>query len=71
MTAHVMQIYQALAEDERTYVQQLISRLTQQEQAHWLMELASLSIPDAVARVRDVIRPRMIPPSGGKNRVSS
>lgn len=67
VTAHVMQVYQALTGEERTYVQQLIGRLTQAEQAQWLMELASLPISDAVARVRDVIRPRMIPPSGGKN----
>jgi hypothetical protein len=71
VTAHVMQVYQALTEDERTYVQQLIGRLTHDEKAQWLMELASLNIPDAVARVRDVIRPRLIPPSGGKNRVPS
>lgn len=71
VTAHVMQVYQALTEDERTYVQQLIGHLTHDEKAQWLMELASLSIPDAVARVRDVIRPRLIPPPGGKNGVPS
>jgi len=71
VTAHVMQVYQALTEDERTYVQQLIGHLTHDEKAQWLMELASLSIPDAVARVRDVIRPRLIPPTGGKNGVPS
>ena len=71
VTAHVMQVYQALTDEERTYVQKLIGQLTHDERAHWLMELARLSIPDAVARVRDVIRPRLIPPTGGKNGVPS
>jgi hypothetical protein len=71
MPAHIAQIYSALSPKERERTQQLVAALTQDERMGWLMQLASLSLPDAIARVRDVIRPHTPPTSTRQNGVKS
>jgi len=64
VTAHVQQIWASLAPAEQVRAGQLVAALTPEERAHWVAELAGMSVPDAIARVRNVIRPHT-PPSGG------
>jgi hypothetical protein len=56
VNAHVLQVWQALSPTERARAMQLITRLTDQERAAWMAELAQLTVPEAVARARSVIR---------------
>jgi hypothetical protein len=54
---HLMQIWTSLSPPERSRAEQLVALLTPDERAAWLHELAGMTVADAIARVRDVIRP--------------
>lgn len=61
--AHVLAVWQALTEAERTAASLLISHLTPDERAAWLAELATLTVADATARVRSVLTPNPTMPA--------
>jgi hypothetical protein len=71
MSGHIAKIWQSLTAAEQERTQAIIAELTQQERMQWLLELATLSLPDAVARVRDVIRPRAPAPNRGPHGAQS
>jgi hypothetical protein len=64
MPTHIMQIYDALTPQEQERTQQLVAILSPDERVQWLFEIGSLSLPDAVARVRQLIHPHNRPPNG-------
>lgn len=64
MPTHIMQIYDALTPQEQERTQQLVAMLSQEERVQWLFEIGSLSLPDAIARVRQLIHPHNRPSSG-------
>jgi hypothetical protein len=55
INAHVLQVWQGLSPPERARAAQLIARLTAEERALWMAELARLTLPEAIARARSVI----------------
>jgi hypothetical protein len=57
LSSHITRIWQALSPAEQERTQAIITQLTHAERMQWLLELSALSVPDAVARVRSVIRP--------------
>ena len=63
LNAHVLQIWQGLSAPERARATQLIGRLTDEERTAWLAELARLTVPEAIARVRAVIHGQPPPTS--------
>ena len=54
---HLMQVWAGLSPPEQRRAEQLVTALTPDERAQWVAELAAMSVPDATARVRSVIRP--------------
>lgn len=64
-SAHILQIWEALTLAERARAQQLAIILTPDERTAWIRDLADRSVPDAVARIRELIRPHASPPSEG------
>lgn len=62
MKVHLMQVWAGLSPAEQARAEQLIAALTPEERAQWVFELMAMSVPDATARVRSVIRPHT--PSG-------
>jgi hypothetical protein len=52
-----MQVWAGLSPAEQARAEQLITALKPEERAQWVTELAAMSVPDAMARVRSVIRP--------------
>ena len=58
-----MQIWQGLSPPERARAGQLIARLTAEERTAWLGELARLTVPEAITRVRAVIHAQTPPTS--------
>jgi len=58
-TMHLLAIWQGLSMEEQQRAQALVGRLTAEERAAWMAELAALTVPEAVARVRHIIRPHM------------
>ena len=61
LNEHVLQIWQGLSPPERARTTQLIARLTAEQRTAWLAELASLSVPEAIARARAVIQAQTSP----------
>lgn len=57
LPSYIVDIYNALTPEEQDRTQQLVAMLTQEERVQWLIELGTLTLPDAIARVRDLIRP--------------
>jgi hypothetical protein len=57
LPSYIVEIYNALTPQEQERTQKLVAMLTQEERVQWLLELGSLNLPDAIARVRDLIRP--------------
>lgn len=57
LPSYIMEIYSALTPQEQELTQKLVAMLTQEERVQWLLELGALNLPDAIARVRDLIRP--------------
>ena len=64
MPTHIMQIYDSLTPQEQERTQQLVAMLSHEERVQWLFEIGSLSLPDAVARVRQLIHPHNRPSNG-------
>jgi hypothetical protein len=56
LNAHVLQVWQGLTPQEQARAGQLIARLTDQERAAWIAELATLTVPEAIARARAIVR---------------
>jgi hypothetical protein len=56
-TAHVLAIWQLLSSEEQQYAEALVGRLTGGERTAWIAELTTLSVSDAVRRVRHILRP--------------
>ena len=56
---HLLAIWQGLSPEEQQRAQALVGRLTVEERTAWMAELAALTVPEAVARVRHIIRPHM------------
>ncbi|MEO7734127.1 MAG: hypothetical protein ABIY55_24400 [Kofleriaceae bacterium] len=52
LEAHLVQIWGALSADERVQAQTLMEQLTGEQRTVWALELGSLSIPEAVDRLR-------------------
>jgi hypothetical protein len=50
-----MQVWQGLSPPERARAGQLIARLTAAERTAWLAELATFTVPEAIARARAVL----------------
>lgn len=61
LNAHILQIWQGLSAPERTRVSQLIAGLGDEQRTAWLAELARLTVPEAIARVRAVMRAQSPP----------
>jgi hypothetical protein len=57
LPSYILEIYSALTPQEQERTQQLVAMLTQEERVQWLIELGALTLPDAIARVRALIRP--------------
>jgi hypothetical protein len=55
-TAHLVAIQQALSIDERALAQALVSELKPAELRAWMAELAKLSVPAAVTKIRAILR---------------
>jgi hypothetical protein len=53
--AHLVAIQQALTIDERALAQALVSELTPAELRAWMAELAKLSVPAAVTKIRAIL----------------
>jgi hypothetical protein len=56
LNAHILQIWQGLSPSERNRASELISALTDTQRNAWFAELARLSVPEAIARARAVLR---------------
>jgi hypothetical protein len=56
MMGHIIAIQAALPPDEAALARQLAAELTPAEQRAWFDELTSLSVPDAVAKVRGLLK---------------
>jgi len=56
LNAHILQIWQGLAPPERSRASELISSLTDTQRSAWFAELARLTVPEAIARARAVLR---------------
>jgi hypothetical protein len=65
LSSVIATIWNALTPAERERAQAIAEVLTVPERVQWLRELAVLDLPDALARVRNVIRPHTPPPTGG------
>ncbi len=52
MRSHFMQIYARLTADEAVFAREVANELTQPELAHWMRDLALMSIEDAVEAIR-------------------
>jgi hypothetical protein len=65
LNAHILQIWQGLTPAERSRASELISGLTDTQRSAWFAELARLTVPEAIARARAVLRaqPPPVPPS--------
>jgi hypothetical protein len=63
VTAHMTQIWASLTPAEQARGTRLVALLTEQERAAWIAELSTLSVPEALERVRYVIRPNEAPPA--------
>jgi hypothetical protein len=65
LNTHILQIWQGLTPPERSRASELISSLTDTQRSAWLAELARLTVPEAVARARAVLRaqPLAAPPT--------
>ncbi|HEY0388746.1 MAG TPA: hypothetical protein VGC71_09910, partial [Gaiellales bacterium] len=61
LNAHILQIWQGLSAPERTRVSQLIAGLGDEQRTAWLAELARLTVPEAIARARAVMRAQSPP----------
>jgi hypothetical protein len=61
LNAHILQIWQGLTPPERSRASELISGLTDTQRSAWFAELARLTVPEAIARARGVLRAQ--PPS--------
>jgi len=61
LNAHILQIWQGLTPPERNRASELISGLTDTQRSAWFAELARLTVPEAIARARGVLRAQ--PPS--------
>jgi hypothetical protein len=53
----MMAILAGLTPAEQKHAERLVSALTPEERAAWLIELAALSVPEALVRVRQVMQP--------------
>ena len=62
--AHLGLIWGALSADERAQAQTLMERLTGEQRTVWAIELGSLSVPEAVDRVRAALQLSMQAPKG-------
>jgi len=58
INAHVLQVWRGLSPPEQARAAQLIARLTPEERAAWMAELAQLTVPDAIARARTAVHGR-------------
>ena len=56
LNAHIFQIWQGLSPPERNRASQLIAVLSDEQRTAWLTELARLTVPEAIARARAVMR---------------
>jgi hypothetical protein len=63
LRTHLLALWSELSAPEREHAQTFLGALTAEERGQWMLELATLGVPDAVARVRDVIRPRAASPA--------
>ncbi|TMQ24836.1 MAG: hypothetical protein E6J90_07130 [Deltaproteobacteria bacterium] len=61
LNAHILQIWQGLSPPERTRASQLIAGLSDEQRTAWLAELARLTVPEAIARARAVLRAQSAP----------
>jgi hypothetical protein len=57
VNAHVLGVWNSLTDPERARASLLIARLTPDERTAWVGELASLPLPDAIARLRSILGP--------------
>lgn len=63
VNAHMMQIFSSLSMAERARAQQIAAALSPEEQSAWLIELSSMTVPDAVVRIRELLRPAIAAPT--------
>lgn len=63
MDRHILQIWQGLSPPERARANELIGGLTAEQRTAWLGELVRLTVPEAIARARAVIRAQPVPTS--------
>jgi len=63
LNAHILQIWQGLTSAERSRATELISGLTNTQRSAWFAELARLTVPEAIARARAVLRAQPPPAS--------
>ena len=62
MQTHLLAIMRGLSPDEQAHVDSLVMQLSVDQREAWVKELALLSVPAAIERVRDTLR-RMTPPA--------
>jgi hypothetical protein len=65
LNAHILQIWQGLTSPERNRASELIAKLSDTQRSAWFAELARLTVPEAIARARTVLRaqPPPAPPT--------
>ena len=52
MRAHLFAIFARLTSEEQAFAREVVNELTETERAHWMRELATMSVGDAVALFR-------------------
>ncbi|HEU4729266.1 MAG TPA: hypothetical protein VFT22_15300 [Kofleriaceae bacterium] len=61
LNAHILAVWRGLSPAERATAGQLIARLSQEQRAAWLAELARLTVPEAIARARATLQAQAAP----------